>query len=140
MRTSLILFPLLLALSIPAQAKVYLYVDTDGRKGATDKREAIPLGAKLTNIVEVPPEPELISRRKATNAEMSRCFEKRRVDFLDPRSAYPVTAQVLRYRTEYKDPSGDKAIVQYDTYVEVDVSARNKVGGSNRALVQCQIK
>lgn len=43
---------LLLALACPAQARIYMYIDADGRKGATDSRAAIPAGAKITSVIE----------------------------------------------------------------------------------------
>ncbi len=45
-------FPLLLALACPAQARIYMYVDADGRKGATDRRAEVPAGAKITAIID----------------------------------------------------------------------------------------
>jgi hypothetical protein len=46
------LLPLLLILACPAQAKIYMYVDADGRKGATDQRAAVPAGARITAVME----------------------------------------------------------------------------------------
>lgn len=43
---------LLLALSVPVQAKIYMYVDGDGRKGATDRRAEVPAGARITAVIE----------------------------------------------------------------------------------------
>lgn len=43
---------LLLILACPVQARIYMYVDADGRKGATDSRAAIPAGAKITAVIE----------------------------------------------------------------------------------------
>jgi hypothetical protein len=53
MKPSVLLFPLLLILASQAQAKIYMYVDADGRKGATDRREAIPPGAKITSVIDL---------------------------------------------------------------------------------------
>ena len=44
---------LLMLLANPAWAKIYMYVDAEGRKGATDRREAIPPGAKVTSVVDM---------------------------------------------------------------------------------------
>ena len=46
-------FFLLLALSLPAQARIYMYVDADGHKGATDRREAVPAGARVTSVIDL---------------------------------------------------------------------------------------
>lgn len=51
-RTRPLLF-LLLFLVAPAWAKIYMYVDADGHKGATDRREAIPAGAKVTSVIDM---------------------------------------------------------------------------------------
>lgn len=45
-------FPLLLAMTLPAQARIYLYVDADGRKGATDRRAEVPHGARITGTID----------------------------------------------------------------------------------------
>lgn len=37
----------------PAWAKIYMYVDAEGHKGATDRREAIPAGAKVTSVIDL---------------------------------------------------------------------------------------
>lgn len=47
-----LIFPLLLALAFPAQAKIYMYVGADGRKGATDRRAEVPPGAKITAVID----------------------------------------------------------------------------------------
>ncbi len=47
------LLALMFALSGSAWAKIYMYVDSEGRKGATDRREAIPPGAKITSVVDM---------------------------------------------------------------------------------------
>ena len=52
MKRTILFFPLLLALGCPAQAKIYMYVDADGRKGATDRRAEVPAGARITAVVE----------------------------------------------------------------------------------------
>lgn len=45
-------FALLLTLAVPVQAKIYMYVDADGRKGATDRRAEVPAGARITSVIE----------------------------------------------------------------------------------------
>lgn len=52
LRTLPLLF-LLSTLVAPAWAKIYMYVDADGHKGATDRREAIPAGAKITSVIDL---------------------------------------------------------------------------------------
>lgn len=52
MKRILPLFPLLLVLACPAQARIYMYVDADGRKGATDRRAEVPAGARITGVIE----------------------------------------------------------------------------------------
>lgn len=52
MKRVLLFFPLLLALACPAQARIYMYVDADGRKGATDRRAEVPAGARITAIID----------------------------------------------------------------------------------------
>lgn len=52
MKRTALLFPLLLALAFPAQAKIYMYVGADGRKGATDRRAEVPPGAKITAVID----------------------------------------------------------------------------------------
>lgn len=52
MKRSRLIFPLLLLLACPAEAKIYLYVDADGRKGATDRRGAVPAGARVTAVID----------------------------------------------------------------------------------------
>jgi hypothetical protein len=52
MKRSLPIFPLLLVLTCPAQAKIYMYVDADGRKGATDRRAEVPAGARITAVID----------------------------------------------------------------------------------------
>ncbi|MEW6132615.1 MAG: DUF4124 domain-containing protein [Pseudomonadota bacterium] len=47
-----LLFPLLFAMALPAQARIYLYVDADGRKGATDRRAEVPRGARITGTID----------------------------------------------------------------------------------------
>lgn len=42
-----------IVLACPAWAKIYMYVDADGHKGATDRREAIPAGAKVTTVIDM---------------------------------------------------------------------------------------
>ena len=39
-------------LACPAQAKIYMYVDADGRKGATDRRAEVPAGARITMVID----------------------------------------------------------------------------------------
>lgn len=51
-RIILLHIPLLLSLACPAQAKIYMYVDADGRKGATDRRAEVPAGARITSVIE----------------------------------------------------------------------------------------
>lgn len=52
MKRVLLFSPLLLALACPAQARIYMYVDADGRKGATDRRAEVPAGARITAIID----------------------------------------------------------------------------------------
>lgn len=52
MRRTALFFPFLLALACSAQARIYMYVDADGRKGATDQRAAVPPGARITGVIE----------------------------------------------------------------------------------------
>lgn len=52
MKRIALFFPLLLALAFPAQAKIYMYVDADGRKGATDRRAEVPPGARITSVID----------------------------------------------------------------------------------------
>jgi hypothetical protein len=52
MKRIALFFPLLLVLACPAQARIYMYVDADGRKGATDRRAEVPAGAKITAIID----------------------------------------------------------------------------------------
>jgi hypothetical protein len=52
MKRSCLVFPLLLVLACSAQARIYMYVDADGRKGATDRRGEVPTGAKITAVIE----------------------------------------------------------------------------------------
>jgi hypothetical protein len=52
MKRSFLFFPLLLVLSCPIQARIYLYVDADGRKGATDRRSEVPAGARITAEID----------------------------------------------------------------------------------------
>jgi hypothetical protein len=47
-----LLLPLLFVLACPAQARIYMYVDADGRKGATDRRGEVPAGAKITSVID----------------------------------------------------------------------------------------
>lgn len=53
MPRTLSLLLLFFALSGSAWAKIYMYVDAEGRKGATDRREAIPAGAKVTSVIDL---------------------------------------------------------------------------------------
>lgn len=52
MKPFLLLFPLWFVLACPVQARIYLYVDAHGRKGATDQRAGVPAGAKITAVIE----------------------------------------------------------------------------------------
>ena len=52
MKRYALLLSLFLALSGAAQAKIYLYVDANGRKGATDRRGEVPAGARITSVIE----------------------------------------------------------------------------------------
>jgi hypothetical protein len=52
MKRSRLVFPLLFVLACPVQAKIYMYVDADGRKGATDRRAEVPAGARITAVLE----------------------------------------------------------------------------------------
>jgi septal ring factor EnvC (AmiA/AmiB activator) len=52
MKRIALFIPLLLAMACPAQAKIYMYVDADGRKGATDRRAEVPAGARITSVIE----------------------------------------------------------------------------------------
>lgn len=52
MKPTGLLFPLLLVLALPVQARIYMYVDADGRKGATDRRAEVPAGARITAVIE----------------------------------------------------------------------------------------
>ncbi len=54
-RTSFFL-PLLFVLASSAQARIYLYVDSNGHKGATDRRAEVPAGAKITAVVDGGPD------------------------------------------------------------------------------------
>jgi hypothetical protein len=45
-------FSLLLVLACPVQARIYMYVDADGRKGATDRRSEVPAGARVTATID----------------------------------------------------------------------------------------
>lgn len=48
---------LLLVLTGTAHASIYLYLDAKGHKGATDRREAVPPGAKVTSVIDLGNEP-----------------------------------------------------------------------------------
>jgi hypothetical protein len=52
MKRSLLFLPLLFALACPVQARIYMYVDADGHKGATDERPRVPAGAKITAVID----------------------------------------------------------------------------------------
>lgn len=52
MKRTLLFFPFLLMLAGSAQARIFMYVDADGRKGATDQRAAVPQGARITGVIE----------------------------------------------------------------------------------------
>lgn len=39
-------------MACPAQARIYMYIDADGRKGATDRRAEVPAGAKITAVID----------------------------------------------------------------------------------------
>lgn len=52
MKRFLLLFPLLFAVACPAQARIYMYVDANGRKGATDRRAEVPAGARITAVID----------------------------------------------------------------------------------------
>lgn len=47
-----LIFPLMLVLACPVQARIYMYVDADGRKGATDIRAQVPAGARITAVID----------------------------------------------------------------------------------------
>jgi len=52
MKRFFLLFPLLFAMACPAQARIYMYVDANGRKGATDRRAEVPAGARITAVID----------------------------------------------------------------------------------------
>jgi hypothetical protein len=52
MKRSLLFFPILVFLACPVQAKIYMYVDADGHKGATDQRATVPTGARITAVID----------------------------------------------------------------------------------------
>ncbi len=52
MNRAFLLLPFIFLMAATAQARIYLYVDSEGRKGATDRRAAVPAGAKITSVVE----------------------------------------------------------------------------------------
>lgn len=122
---------------------VFKYVDENGRVTFTTDPKP---GAKKIEMPAMPaskplprPKPlhtaKLISERKATSAETNSCFEQHRVDFLDPRTAYPVRAtyRVVEY---HKLRKGGKSGIE--SVIEVDVSARNGYGGAARTRVSCK--
>lgn len=52
MKRAFVLFSFSLFLAASAQARIYIYVDAEGRKGATDRRAAVPADAKITSVME----------------------------------------------------------------------------------------
>ncbi len=52
MKRTTLFFPLLLVLACPVQARIYMYIDADGRKGATDRRAEVPARARITGVIE----------------------------------------------------------------------------------------
>lgn len=69
MKRAFLSLPLLFVLACPAQAKIYMYVDADGRKGATDTRAAIPSGARITAIIDSGDSDEPSSRKSGSRAK-----------------------------------------------------------------------
>lgn len=63
--------------------------------------------------------------REASAGEAGDCVERYRQRFKDPASVYPVTATVYRDADE--------------TFVHVDVSARNGFGGASRTNLVCPL-
>lgn len=79
MKRYLLLFPLLFAMACPAQARIYMYVDASGRKGATDRRAEVPAGARITAVIDgggdaesAPRKPSRGSARISTPADFPR--------------------------------------------------------------------
>lgn len=67
-----ILLILLFTLPFAAQAKIYMYVDANGQKGATDRREAIPPGAKISSVIDMGGGADSVSSaRKSSGASKS---------------------------------------------------------------------
>lgn len=66
-------------MACPAQARIYMYVDANGRKGATDRRAEVPAGAKITAVIDgggnaepAPRKPAGSSARTPTPADFPR--------------------------------------------------------------------
>lgn len=136
-------FLLCLILAAPAQAEIYKYVDENGIVYFSDVYKE---GGKRIDLPGAPeplvhrqrkakPSPVLLSRRKATNVEASQCLEMHKNDFRDPRSAYVVSATVAEYRM----PPDTKSQAKHKAIVEIDVSARNGLGGAGRENRYCPI-
>lgn len=66
MKPSFLFFPLLLALACSAQARIYMYIDADGRKGATDRRAEVPAGARITAVIDAGGDNEPVPRRSSS--------------------------------------------------------------------------
>ena len=114
------------------------YVLKPGGKRLDLPGDPSPLPKQQASKKHAVQQPPKMNKREATSAEMSKCFDKHRNSFLDPRSAYPVSATYTVL--EYNNPPDGKAKPKSETYVEVDVSARNKLGGASRTKVRCKVK
>ena len=134
MKASSVLLVIILMSASNSWAEIYKYIDENGQ--VTFGTEWKP-GAKRLDLPSTPAPLPKMSKREATSAEMIKCFDKHRNSFLDPRSAYPVSATYTVL--EYNKPPDGKAKPKSETYVEVDVSARNKLGGASRTKVRCKV-
>lgn len=130
MKVASILMVVTLLGSGSSWAEIYKYTDENGQVTFTTVLKPGAERIELPKLLDMP-------HRKATSSEMKSCFNEHRSTFLDPRSAYPVSAKYYPNKSGYKNIFGDLVT---GAYVEVDVSARNKMGGASRTMVRCDVK